>query len=445
MNQTNINASPGGFNFRPRLELPFFEGENPRGWVRKCQKYFALFEIPEEHKLEIASMYLEGRAEIWFDGYIMQKHRATWHEFTADLCHRFSDKNCSDIIEEFNKLIQKGSVEDYQGKFEERKPYMLLYNVSLEEGYFVSSFVSGLKEELKHRVKVHEPKSLAEAYRQTKLHELSIEFENRRQKYNSRIFTPSQAVTQRSMGTNPTQKATAIAPNTKQALLDYRRNHNLCFKCGEKFSPGHQCKAKQLNLMEEEEVPEEVEEFTEEKQFSKDNQVEGALEISINALTGNVGCNTLRIQGIIKGRPLNILVDSGSTHSFITAGWAKEGMEVVQTQPMAITVANGEKLYSTAKSNLLSWKMQGHRFEHNFRVLQMGGTDMVLGVDWMKVYSPITLDFQEMTMRFTKGGQDIVLQGGNKGPVVKIISGDKLQKMTEKEPELCGGIVFPKR
>ncbi|KAL4310989.1 hypothetical protein GQ457_01G000170 [Hibiscus cannabinus] len=408
MNQPNINTGPGGFNFRPRIKLPFFEGENPRGWVRKCQKYFALFEIPEE----------------------------------PDLCHRFSDKNCSDIIEEFNKLIQKGSVEDYQGKFEELKPYMLLYNASLEEGYFVSIFVSGLKEELKHRVKVHEPKSLTEAYRQAKLHELSIEFENKRQKYNSRIFTPAQTVTQRSLGANPAQKATAIAPNTKQALLDYRRADNLCFKCGEKFGPRHQCKVKQLNLKEEEEVPREMEEFTEEKQFPEDNQVEGALEISINALIGNVGCNTLRIQGTIKGRPLNILVDSGSTHSFITAAWAKEGMEVVQTQPMAITVANGEKLYSTAKSNLLSWKMQGHRFEHNFRVLQMGGTDMVLGVDWIKVYSPITLDFQEMTMRFTKGGQEIVLQRGNKVPVVKLISGDKLQKMTEKEPELCREMYF---
>ena len=76
---------------------------------------------------------------------------------------------------------------------------------------------------------------------------------------------------------------------------------------------------------------------------------ETELEISINALTRSVGHSTLRIQGNIKGKPINVLVDSGSTHSFIVPRWAKEGMELLHTNPLSITVANGEKLYSTAK------------------------------------------------------------------------------------------------
>ena len=76
---------------------------------------------------------------------------------------------------------------------------------------------------------------------------------------------------------------------------------------------------------------------------------EDNLEISINALTGNVGHNTIRIQGTIKGRTVSELIDSGSTHSFVTARWAKDGVEMVHTNPLTITVANGEKLYSTAK------------------------------------------------------------------------------------------------
>ncbi|KAL4348459.1 hypothetical protein GQ457_17G002920 [Hibiscus cannabinus] len=373
LNQQNNHGSSWGFNFKPKIELQFFEGENPKGWIRKCQKYFAIFEVPEMQKVELASMYLEGRVETWFDGYIMQKHRVTWHEFTADLCHRFCDKTCEDIIEEFNKLVQKTSVENYQEKFEELKPYMLLQNASLDEGYFVSSFVSGLKEELKHKVKVHRPGTLSEAYRQAKLYELALEFETKKQKYNIRNFnSPVQNMQARNYNVPPPQKPATNTPNTKQSLVEYRRTHNLCFKCGEKFVPGHQCKMKQLNSMEEEEIQGELEELVDETEEKEGNQADGTLEISINALIGSVGCNTLRIQGTIKGRPLNILVDSGSTHSFITSRWAKEGLELVQTHPLAITVANGEKLYSSAKSNFLSWKMQGHQFEHDFRVLQMG-------------------------------------------------------------------------
>ena len=36
-----------GYNIPlPRIELPAFRGENPRGWLRKCRKYFKLNTIP---------------------------------------------------------------------------------------------------------------------------------------------------------------------------------------------------------------------------------------------------------------------------------------------------------------------------------------------------------------------------------------------------------------
>ncbi|KAL4385166.1 hypothetical protein GQ457_15G026180 [Hibiscus cannabinus] len=435
----------GGINLKPKIELQLFEGDNPRGWVKKCEKYFAIFGVPEEQKLEVASMYLVGRAETWFDGYIMQKHRVHWHEFTADICHRFSDKTYTDIIEEFNKLVQKTSVEDYQERFEELKPYMLQQNPHLEEIYFVSSFLSGLKEELRHKVKLHQPKSLTEAYRQAKLTELALEFETRKFRSGMRTLPYSgQGSSQKPL--QPTIPAGTKFNNTsqtagKQSLVEFRRSNNLCFKCGEKFGPGHQCRFKQLNMMEEDETLESFEEqdMLMEQSAVKD-QTEGNLEISMNALTGSVGYNTLRIPGTIKGRSLSILLDSGSTHSFIAAGWAKEAMEIMQTNPLAITVANGEKLYSTMQCNKLSWKMQGVQFEHDFRVLQLGGSDMVLGVDWMKKYSPMVMDFNAMTLTFQNGEQQITLQGGPKQAALKLISGKKLQRMAEKDSELTGEI-----
>ncbi|KAL4347374.1 hypothetical protein GQ457_17G020990 [Hibiscus cannabinus] len=197
----------------------------------------------------------------------------------------------------------------------------------------------------------------------------------------------------------------------------------------------------------EEEMGSEEGELRDEKenqegQGQKDEkQEETELEISINALTGNVGHNTLRIQGTINGKTLHILIDSGSTHNFITPNWAREGVEVVQTLSLAITVANGEKLYSNAKTNQLSWKMQGESFVHDFRVLKMGGSDMVLGVDWMGRFSPIVMDFQKMTISFKKDGQRVVLQGGKRVTNVKLISEKKMSRLTEKEPE-CQGELY---
>ncbi|KAE8690485.1 Alpha,alpha-trehalose-phosphate synthase 1 [Hibiscus syriacus] len=96
--------------------------------------------VPVNQRVEVVTMYLTGKAEIWFDGYIMQKHLVTWHEFEVDLCHRFSDRSFADIVEEFPKLTQKGSIEDYQERFEELQPHMLLQNPTLNEDFFCITF-----------------------------------------------------------------------------------------------------------------------------------------------------------------------------------------------------------------------------------------------------------------------------------------------------------------
>ncbi|KAL4324661.1 hypothetical protein GQ457_11G009140 [Hibiscus cannabinus] len=94
------------------------------------------------------------------------------------------------------------------------------------------------------------------------------------------------------------------------------------------------------------EIKEEGQDYTELEE-TMEKAIEEELEISINALTGNIG-------------------------------WTKEGVEVISTNPLVITVANGEKLYSSAKSKQLQWRMQRHQFVHDFRVLSMGGSDMIL-------------------------------------------------------------------
>lgn len=63
----------------------------------------------------------------------------------------------ADIVEEFNKLKQLGSVETYQKCFEELRSYMIQHNPYLTEAYFVSSYLSGLNDELRPMVKVLRP------------------------------------------------------------------------------------------------------------------------------------------------------------------------------------------------------------------------------------------------------------------------------------------------
>ena len=57
-----------------------------------------------------------------------------------------------DVIDEFNKLKQ-GIVQTYQLKFEELRSLMMIHNPHLIEEYYVSSFISGLGDEVRPMVK----------------------------------------------------------------------------------------------------------------------------------------------------------------------------------------------------------------------------------------------------------------------------------------------------
>ena len=75
----------------PKIDLQLFTGENPRDWLRKCNKYFMNYQIPEDQKVEVIEMYLEGKADKWFQGIKIEKLGLCWVEFGELLCKRFTD------------------------------------------------------------------------------------------------------------------------------------------------------------------------------------------------------------------------------------------------------------------------------------------------------------------------------------------------------------------
>lgn len=43
-----------------------FEGDDPRLWITKCKRYFVIYEVDENKKVELESLILVGKAEIWY-------------------------------------------------------------------------------------------------------------------------------------------------------------------------------------------------------------------------------------------------------------------------------------------------------------------------------------------------------------------------------------------
>ena len=55
-------AGYGGnqFQFNPKVEFPCFDGHDPKGWIKKCTRYFSLCRIQDEQKVDLAALHLRG-------------------------------------------------------------------------------------------------------------------------------------------------------------------------------------------------------------------------------------------------------------------------------------------------------------------------------------------------------------------------------------------------
>ena len=73
INTSEVVGDKNVFKFLPKIEFPIFGGTNPRIWVKKCTRYFSLCKILDSQKVDLASIHLTGKAEIWFASYIAVK------------------------------------------------------------------------------------------------------------------------------------------------------------------------------------------------------------------------------------------------------------------------------------------------------------------------------------------------------------------------------------
>lgn len=125
-----------------------------------------------------------------------------------------------------------------------------------------------------------------------------------------------------------TQQNHATTPIRKlpKAEYDARKEKGLCFTCNEKYTYGHKC-SRLFQLLLSEEKEEETREIVEEMEGVMeiaDAELPADGEISLHALQGCRTRNSLKLTGWYNKKKISILVDSGSTHSYLNQASAQE-------------------------------------------------------------------------------------------------------------------------
>ncbi|PIN25072.1 hypothetical protein CDL12_02189 [Handroanthus impetiginosus] len=380
----------------PKVEFPYFDGVDAKGWIRKCNWYFQVIStFPDDQKMPLASVHFQGKVEVWFQNFIGGRAIQTWEELVIVVMEHFDDV----ILE----LIETGSVQDYYEKFDDIKGQVLMFCKGLDEGYLTGSFISGLKEEIQGSVLASKPKNFQQTISLAKKFEKLVDalislvgggiklsgtksLSRIPQHNNSamvrRFSNPSKPPFSTKVESNPPVKRLLTT-----AKMKARWKKNLYYICDETYTLGHRCKQRHLfMIMTEEEEKAYGEEIVSSEVAREEVMIEEG-KVSLNALLGSMGEGAIRVDGVITGKPIQILIDSGSTHSFID-----------------------EKLAETLsfKKNTLTWSIHGLTFTHPVNTIKLGGCDMVLRCDLLRK------------------------QGKTKNASVQLISGKSLSKLLKK-------------
>ncbi|KAI9161195.1 hypothetical protein LWI28_015354 [Acer negundo] len=144
----------------------------------------------------------------------------------------------------------------------------------------------------------------------------------------------------------------------------------------------------------------------------KEGTLDVAPEISLYAIVGFQTPKTMRVWGGLLGHSILVLVDSGSTHNFISSQAAQQvNLRPNSNRKLEVIVGSGEKLVSPGKCSEVHFKLQKIPFSTVFFYITFKGYDVMLGTQWLQTLGTIQWDFEKLLMTFWRGTKEVNLCG----------------------------------
>lgn len=403
----------------PPMTCPQFNGDNPQMWRANCEVYFDIYGVLPQNWVKVATLNFCGNAAFWLQSVRNQLIGITWSDLCEKVCARFSRDRQQALIRQWIHLKQGGSVGEYVERFDCVMHQLLAYEQAIPPIYFVTKFMEGLRDDIRSMVLMQRPQDLDTACSLALLQEETAAESKpnsfKRSDSGTYLKSPPRSATsptspnsyRSSPSQSPEDKRNIESPRVREdrisALKAYRRSKGLCFTCGERWSRDHKCATTiQLHVVEEllEAIQADPEIISNQSSVPEGDE-DTLMSISSQALHGSESSKSIKLRGWVQNRELLMLVDSGSTHSFIDEqkGQHMRGLQALQS-PLKVQVADGGQIPCSRIIPQCSWWTQGHSFKTDFRLLPLGSYDVILGMDWLEQHSPMQINWSHKWLEF---------------------------------------------
>ncbi|XP_076908279.1 uncharacterized protein LOC143565074 [Bidens hawaiensis] len=379
-----------------KIEFPRFCGENLEGWLCRVEHFFEIDATTGNLKVRYAIVHLDDTALLWHQSFVKSRGGSVegmpWSEYKEAIVARF----------EFD---------------------LALTRVNICDEYAVSLFLRAIKSEIGNPVKLLRPRNLPEAYMLARVQNDN----NMSSIHSSKFFKPSYA---------------SFVPK----ITDY--GNRGMGGINNSLLPTPLLKPKPLNSrrLSHKEIEEKRAKVDMEDDYN--TLVEPMMQtvqdpcISLNAIMGVPSYSTMRVQGAIGTKPLQILIDSGSTHTFLNLDLAVKMLcPIKKVAELNITVADGNKLSCTQLCENFKWMMQGNWFTTDVMLIPLISYDMVLGVRWLQILNDINWNFKQLTMKFKVGDWFFELKGIGSN-FMTLCSAEKMNSLLGNSREIATAQLF---
>ncbi|WVZ94909.1 hypothetical protein U9M48_040738 [Paspalum notatum var. saurae] len=308
------------------------------------------------HKFE-AALHLEGKAAQWYQVFKTQHKVNTWGKFVQAVLDKFGVYEHRHALNDLLDLKQSGIVEEYVDAFETLQYQVSLHNGHMGDLYFVAQFIRGLKPDLRFGVQAQAPETMERAIMlakiQQELHDKNSVKSHKPNVGGKAVTTPA--------GKPEAKPVFNPALARERQLRDYRRAHGLCYYCGDRYDATHlekcskrppaQAHALVVNELGGDLTDEVLTQLAMEDSLAADFGTR-----FLNALAGTeTGC-CLKSRALVNNKVMLILVDSGSSHSFVSTQFINQiDCQTTSVTPAKVKLANGEEIVRPTVEQLVKW------------------------------------------------------------------------------------------
>jgi len=427
---SNSPANPN-LGHLPKMLFPQFDGDNPKLWLSRARSHFEMYSVHPSVWVRVATHHFTHAAARWLQSVESEVQNISWEAFSSLIHERFSRDQHELLLRQLFHITHTSSVSDYIEKFTDLYEQLKAYNPNPDKLYFTTRFIDGLREDIRSVVLVSRPQDLDSACTLALLQEEALDQGSRKDYKCSEASPFARSTTIKgALPLPPAPRRPQQEPDKRPAprptnvddklatLRNYRKARNLCIRCGEKWAPGHRCApVPQVHALQEvwalcSDVFDDPE--TSDPDYPTDpvEAEQAFMLLSSAALSVSSHPKTLQFRGQLRGQNILILVDSGSSHSFISTNLASKFNDLTTlTHPMAVRVADGNSICCTSELSGAEWSVQGISFHSDLRVIPLGCYDMIVGMDWLQAFSPMKVDWVNKWISIPYGTRHVRLQG----------------------------------